>query len=105
MCMQIFFPCSKPTPDMSFPLVHIKNFPHLNGQCRVDQFQPFHTILMYRTLTDPEHLRRLPHRRLCFHNISCNLNCTFLNIIFHCQAPEDAFLQCMPGDFEVCLYK
>lgn len=95
MCMQIFFPCSKPTPDMSFPLVHIKNFPHLNGQCRVDHFQPFHAILMYRTLTDPELLRRLPHRRLCFHNISCDLNCTFLNIIFHCKAPEDAFLQCM----------
>lgn len=47
MCMQIFFPCSKPTPDMSFPLVHIKNFPHLNGQCRVDHFQPFHAILMF----------------------------------------------------------
>lgn len=41
------FPCSKPTPDMSFPLVHIKNFPHLNGQCRVDHFQPFHAILMF----------------------------------------------------------
>ena len=36
MCMQIFFPCSKPTPDMSFPLVHIKNFADALRQGRVD---------------------------------------------------------------------
>ena len=57
---------------------------------------------MYRTLTDPELLRRLPHRRLCFHDISCDLNCTFLYIILHCQAPEDAFLQCMQKIWKVC---
>ena len=38
---------------------------------------------MYRTLTDPEFLRRLTHRCLCFNDINRNFHCPFLDIIFH----------------------
>ena len=38
---------------------------------------------MYRRLTDPELLRRLPHRSFCFYDIARNFYCTLLNIIFH----------------------
>ena len=38
---------------------------------------------MYRRLTDPELLRRLPHRSFCFYDIARNFYCTLLNIILH----------------------
>ena len=101
MSMEIFFPGSDTSPDMSLLLVYIQYLANFYGQSRIDHFQAFYAILMYRTLTDPEFLSCLPHRSLCFNNISCDLNCTFFNIILHCQAPEDAFLQCMQRLFQV----
>lgn len=99
--MEIFFPGSDTSPDMSLLLVYIQYLANFYGQSRIDHFQAFCAILMYRTLTDSEFLSCLPHRSLCFNNISCDLNCTFFNIILHCQAPEDAFLQCMRRFFQV----
>ena len=43
---------------------------------------------MYRTLTNPKFLRRLPHRSLCFYNILCNLNRPFFDIIFQGKIPR-----------------
>lgn len=40
-------------------------------------------IYMYRTLTNPKLLRCLPHCRIIFYYISCDLNGPLLNIIFH----------------------
>lgn len=42
---------------------------------------------MYRTLTYPELLRSLSHRRTIFYNIVCDFHRPLLNIISHGKAP------------------
>lgn len=56
MSMEIFFPGSDTSPDMSLLLVYIQYLANFYGQSRIDHFQAFYAILMYRTLTDPEFL-------------------------------------------------
>lgn len=44
---------------------------------------------MYRTLTDPKLLRRLPHSRVILYNIISNLHGSFLNVIFQKNPPAN----------------
>ena len=57
----------------------------------------FYYYHMYGTFTYPEFFCSLPHRRLMFNNIICDLYCPFLNIIFHTKPLHSLFLQCMQG--------
>lgn len=57
---------------------------------------------MYGTFTHPEFFRSLPHSRLMFNDIICDLYCPFLNIIFHTKPLHSLFLQCMQGWVAIC---
>ena len=70
--MQIFLSRSHPAPDMPLRLVRIQHLAGFTGKGRIDLEEPFGDILMYRTLTDPKLLRRLPHSRVIFYNIISN---------------------------------
>ena len=85
--MQIFLSRSHPAPDMPLRLVRIQHLAGFTGKGRIDLEEPFGDILMYRTLTDPKLLRRLPHSRVIFYNIISNLHGSFLNIIFQKNPP------------------
>ena len=80
--MQIFFSGCKSASDMAFLLVHIQHQPDLLCQSGIDLYQAVSTVLMCRTLTDPELLRRLPHCCPGLNDIFRNFHCTFLDIIF-----------------------
>lgn len=67
------------------------------------QIALYYHIYMYRTLTNPKLLRCLPHCRIIFYYISCDLNGPLLDIIFHKYSPANIFLQCMQGKYLICL--
>ena len=50
---------------------------------------------MYRTLTNPKLLRRLPHRGIVFNNIIGNIHRTLFDIILQEKTPQNIFLHCM----------
>ena len=50
---------------------------------------------MYRTLTNPKLLRRLPHRGIVLNNIVGNVHCTLFNIVLQEKTPQNTFLHCM----------
>ena len=81
--MQILLPGRHSTPDMTLLLVDIQHIPDRPRHGRVDLLKAIGTVFMYRRLTDPELLRRLPHRSFCFYDIARNFYCTLLNIILH----------------------
>ena len=61
---------------------------------------PTQTVLfcyyrMYRTLTYPKLLRRLPHRGIVLNNIIGNVHRTLFDIIFQKETPQNTFLHCM----------
>ena len=56
---------------------------------------------MYRTLTDPKLLRRLPHSRVILYNIISNLHGSFLNVIFQKNPPANIVFTMYAGGFEV----
>ena len=60
-------------------------------------------IYMYRALTDPELLRRLPHSRVILYNIISNLHGSFLNIIFQKNPPANIIFTMYAGGNEVML--
>ena len=68
--MQILLPGRHSTPDMAFLLVDIQHIPDRPCHGRVDLQKTIGTVFMYRRLTDPELLRRLPHRSFCFYDIA-----------------------------------
>lgn len=101
--MQIFLSRSHPAPDMPLRLVRIQHLAGFTGKGRIDLEEPFGDILMYRTLTDPKLLRRLPHSRVIFYNIISNLHGSFLNIIFQKNPPAYILFTMYAGVFEVML--
>ena len=98
--MQIFLSRSHPAPDMPLRLVRIQHLAGFTGKGRVDLEEPFGDILMYRTLTDPKLLRRLPHSRVIFYNIISNLHGSFLNIIFQKNPPAYILFTTYAGERE-----
>ena len=79
--MQIFFPGRQAAPDMPLGLVHVQNSPGLSRETGIDMQQTLRHILVYRTLTNPELLRRLTHRRIVFYDIIRNVYRAFFDII------------------------
>ena len=63
MLMKILLPCRHSAPDMPLRFIGVKHLACLLGKGRVDLEEPLGDILMYRALTYPELLRRLPHSR------------------------------------------
>ena len=86
-------------------LIHTIRFIFTSPHKQPSQKHLFCYIYMYRTLTNPKLLRCLPHCRIIFYYISCDLNGPLLDIIFHKYSPANIFLQCMQRDFGVCLIK
>ena len=101
--MKILLSRSHPSPDMPLRLVHIQDFARLSRQGGVDLEEPLGNILMYRTLTDPKLLRRLPHSRVILYNIISNLHGSFLNVIFQKNPPANILFTMYAGVFEVML--
>lgn len=101
--MQILLSRSHPSPDMPLRLIHIQDFARFSRQGGVDLEEPFGDILMYRALTDPELLRRLPHSRVILYNIISNLHGSFLNIIFQKNPPANIIFTMYAGEKEVML--
>lgn len=101
--MQIFLSRSHPAPDMPLRLVRIQHLAGFTGKGRIDLEEPFGDILMYRALTDPELLRRLPHSRVILYNIISNLHGSFLNIIFQKNPPANIIFTMYAGEKEVML--
>lgn len=103
MLMQILFPCCHPAPDVPLGLVRVQHLAGLAGKGRVDLEEPLGDIFMYRALTDPELLRRLPHSRVILYNIISNLHGSFLNIIFQKNPPANIIFTMYAGEKEVML--
>ena len=100
--MQILLPGRHSTPDMRSCLLTSSTFRTARAWT-VDLLKAIGTVFMYRRLTDPELLRRLPHRSFCFYDIARNFYCTLLNISFTIKSLRTLFLQCMRGIGVVCL--
>ena len=94
--MQILLPGRHSSPDMTLLFVDVQHIPDRPCHGRVDLLKAIGTILMYRRLTDPKLLRRLPHRSFCFYDIARNFYCTLLNIILHDKIP------CVHYFYNVC---
>lgn len=88
---------------MALGLVHVQNLAGFPRQGGVDLEEPFGDIFMYRTLTDPKLLRRLPHSRVILYNIISNLHGSFLNVIFQKNPPANILFTMYAGVFEVML--
>ena len=58
---------------------------------------------MYRTLTDPKLLRRLPHSRVILNYIISNLHGSFLNVIFQKNPPANIVFTMYAGEKKVML--
>ena len=101
--MKIFLSRRHPAPDVTLRFVCIKHLSGFTGKGRVDLEEPFGDILMYRALTDPELLRRLPHSRVILYNIISNLHGSFLNIIFQKNPPANIIFTMYAGEKEVML--
>ena len=101
--MKIFLSRSHPAPDVTLRFVCIKHLSGFTGKGRVNLEEPFGNVFMYRTLTDPKLLRRLPHSRVIFYNIISNLHGSFLNIIFQKNPPAYILFTMYAGAFEVML--
>ena len=101
--MKIFLSRRHPAPDVPLGFVSVKHLAGFTGKGRVDLEEPFGDILMYRALTDPELLRRLPHSRVILYNIISNLHGSFLNIIFQKNPPANIIFTMYAGEKEVML--
>ena len=101
MLMKILLPCRHSAPDMPLRFIGVKHLACLLGKGRIDLEEPFGDILMYRALTDPELLRRLPHSRVILYNIISNLHGSFLNIIFQKNPPANIVFTMYAGEFNV----
>ena len=103
MLMQILLSRSHPSPDMPLRLIHIQDFARFSRQGGVDLEEPFRDVFMYRTLTDPEPLRRLPHSRVILYDIISNLHGSFLNVIFQKNPPANIVFTMYAGEKKVML--
>ena len=64
----------------------------------------YYHFYMYRTLADPELLRRLPHRRLRFNNVGRNLHRPLFNIIFQGKTPANIVFTMYAGGLAVMCF-
>ena len=64
----------------------------------------YYYFYMYRTLADPELLRRLPHRRLRFNNVGRNLHRPLFNIIFQGKTPANIVFTMYAGELAVMCF-
>lgn len=85
MLMKIFFSCSHSTPNVTFRLIHIKNLPCLSCQSRINPFQSFCNVLMYRTFAYAEFFCGTAHSSLAFDYVFSKLNRSFFHYTFHIQ--------------------
>lgn len=97
--MKILLSCCHSTPDMALLLVDIQHTPNRPRHGRVDLLETVGTVLMYRRLTDPEFLCRLPHGCFCFYDIIRNFYCTLLDIILHAKTPAYIIFTMYAGGF------
>ena len=102
--MEVFLPGRHPAPDVPLLLVHVKNRPRLHRQGGVQLGKAFGNVFMYRTLADPELLRRLPHRRLRFNNVGRNLHRPLFNIIFQGKTPANIVFTMYAGGLAVMCF-
>lgn len=97
LLMQIFFLCSKSSPDVPFGFVYIQHLPGFRRQSGVDLSQAFGYVLMYRTFTHPVRFRRLPHRGIVVDDIIGDTDGTFFDIILQRNTPQEYFLPLYEG--------
>ena len=88
---------------MALRFIHIQHLSRFPRQRWVDLDEPFGNIFMYRTLTDPEPLRRLPHSRVILYDIISNLHGSFLNVIFQKNPPANIVFTMYAGEKKVML--
>lgn len=93
--VKVFLPGGQSTANMALLLVQIQDFAHLCGKGWADGGEAFGDVFMYRTLTDPELFRRIPHRCSILNNIIRYPKYTLFYVIFQGISPEMLFLQCM----------
>ena len=101
MLMKIFFSCSHPSPDVALGFIHVQNLAGFTGKGGIDLEEPLGDIFMYRTLTDPKLLRRLPHSRVILNYIISNLHGSFLNVIFQKNPPANIVFTMYAEGFKV----
>ena len=99
MLVRIFFLCRHSAPDVPLGFIDIQYLSGLRRERRIDLQEPLGHVLMYRTLTNAELLRRLPHSRIVLDNIAGNPHCPLLNIILQRKSPITYFLHHMLGGF------
>lgn len=101
MLMKILLSRSHPSPDMALRFIHIQHLSRFPRQRWVDLEEPLGDIFMYRTLTNPELLRSLPHSRVILNYIISNLHGSFLNVIFQKNPPANIIFTMYARVFEV----
>ena len=82
--VKIFFPCSQSASYM------------LSCKSGIDLQQSISNILMYRTFAHAKLLGCLPDCCIIFHDISCNLYCSFFDIFFQ-RCPQNLFFTLYAG--------
>ena len=78
--MEIFLSCCQTATDMSLCLIHFQHLTNRLRQFRVYPLYPVRDILVHRTLTDAEFLRRFPHSGIGMDHKFRDLDRPFLNI-------------------------
>ena len=87
MLMQILLLCRHPAADVPLGLVDVQHLARLRRERRVDLRKALGDVLMYRTLADPEMLRRLPNCGTVIYDIIGDFHGSFLNIISQKNSP------------------
>ena len=77
----VLFLRGKSAADVAFGFVDVQNDARLGGKGRIDLFEAFRDVLMYRRFADPEPFRRLPHRCVMLNNITGDRRRALFNII------------------------
>ena len=98
LSMQIFFFCCQTATNMALLFIHLQHISHLFGKRRIDLLQSVCTVLMYRTLTDSEFLRRLSHCCIILYNKHCDFHGSFFNIIFQKKPLHTSFYNVCRGE-------
>lgn len=78
---------SHAAPDMALCFVVFQNAAHLAVELRIDIFQPFGDIFMYRTFADPEFACRTAHGCLVFYDIFPEFHRAVFNNAFQWAPP------------------
>ena len=87
---------------MALLLVDVQNLTHFSSQFRIDLYQAFYHVFMYRRLADTEFFRGLPDRCFCLNHVAGDFYGPFFYIIFQGTPRNCCFLQCMQKDDKPC---